>query len=102
MSLHVHTHMEVDSYYKNDVCKASRCRKKRKSLIQDLEQRARDVSQLNETLTEQLECVTGQFERALEELSRFKRGGHQRRTNVVCDVCGSGVARDSGQSRSDS
>jgi hypothetical protein len=51
--------------------KASRCRKKRKILIQDLEKHAQEVSLLNHSLTLQIEELNGQMNRLHQQLQFY-------------------------------
>ena len=51
---------------------ASRCRKKRKTLLQDLEKHAKEVSDLNQTLTVQVQTLSAQMQILYGQLDIFK------------------------------
>ena len=52
--------------------KASRCRKKRKFLMQDLERHAHEVSMMNQTMTAQIQQLQSQLELAKRQLHRYQ------------------------------
>jgi hypothetical protein len=61
---------------------------KRKIVVEDLERHAKEVSGVNQTLTHQLESLTGQLERAISELNDLKRRDQHHPRTFTCQSCG--------------
>ena len=59
-----------------DLYKASRCRKKRKFLLQDLERHAQEATVLNHTLTIRVQELETQLQMANDELRQLKKSCH--------------------------